>query len=117
MRGERSAALNEPSRISGHARARRLANLLAGTALASMGFAGEARAACTVAAGAPNSVNCLANTTTTNTANLNGATAASSDRIQEFNNGAKFSPVSAALSTASASTCCSAMRAAAILSS
>jgi outer membrane autotransporter protein len=67
---------------------RRLAYLLAGTALASAGFTGEAAAACTVATGAPNSVNCLADTTTTNTTNLNAATAASSDRIQNFNNGA-----------------------------
>ena len=38
----------------------------------------------------PNSVSCLADTTTTNTTNLNGASAASSDRIQNFNNGANI---------------------------
>ena len=52
-----------------------------------MGFTGDAIAACNVVIAASNNVDCTSNTTTTNTTNLNGATAASSDRTQEFNNG------------------------------
>jgi outer membrane autotransporter protein len=68
-------------------RARRLAYLLAGTALASVGFTGNAIATCNVLIAASNNVGCASNTTTTNTINLNGVIAASSDRTQEFNNG------------------------------
>ena len=66
---------------------RRLAYLLAGTALASASFTGDAAAVCIVSA--TGGFACV-NTTTTNTTNLNGAAAASSDRIQNFNNGANI---------------------------
>jgi outer membrane autotransporter protein len=80
--------INRVGRSLARARARHLAYLLAGTALASVQFAGEAAAACTVTAAGV--VTCAANTTTTNTTNLNGAAASSSDRIQEFNNGSNI---------------------------
>jgi hypothetical protein len=67
---------------------RRLAGLLAGTALASVGFAGEAAAACNVTPAG--TVSCLANTTTAHGVNANGATAASSDTTQSFNNGSNI---------------------------
>ena len=44
----------------------------------------------------PGVVDCLANTTTTNTTNTNGATNPSSDRVQEFNNGANITGTMAA---------------------
>jgi hypothetical protein len=79
----------------GGARTRRLASLLGGTALVSVAAlsmaATDASAACTVApAGA---VFCLANTTTTDTINTNGATTASSDKRQEFDNGANITAI------------------------
>ena len=74
------------------ARARRLATLLASTALVSVAALSmsvtDASAACTVTAAG--TVDCLANTTTTNTTNTNGATAASSDKRQEFDNGSNI---------------------------
>ena len=72
-------------------RTRRLAYLLAGTALASTGFAPEATAVCGV--NAAGLVICAANTTTTNTTSLNGGTGTSSDRIQEFNNGSSINAI------------------------
>lgn len=48
----------------------------------------DASAACTVTAAS--AVDCLADTFTANTTNLNGGTAASSDRRQEFDNGSNI---------------------------
>jgi hypothetical protein len=79
----------------GSARTRRLASLLGGTALVSVAALSmavtDASAACTVTPAG--TVNCLASTTTTNTTNTNGATNPSSDRAQEFNNGANITGV------------------------
>lgn len=70
----------------------RLASLLGGTALVSVAALSMtvtgARAACTVSAAG--TVDCLAATTTTNTLNTNGATNPSSDKVQEFSNGANI---------------------------
>ena len=78
----------------GGARTRRLASLLGGTALVSVAALSmavtEASAACTTLF--TGVVDCLANTTTTNTTNTNGATNPSSDRVQEFNNSANITP-------------------------
>ncbi|MBR1214240.1 autotransporter domain-containing protein [Bradyrhizobium sp. JYMT SZCCT0180] len=72
----------------GGARTRRLASLLGGTALVSVAALSmsvtDASAACTTLF--TGVVDCLANTTTTNNTNTNGATNPSSDRVQEFNN-------------------------------
>ena len=52
----------------------------------------------------PGVVDCLANTTTTNSTNTNGATNPSSDRVQEFNNSANITAtIAARQSTAMAS--------------
>jgi len=76
------------------ARTRRLASLLGGTALVSAAALSmavtEASAACTTLF--TGVVDCLANTTTTNSTNTNGATNPSSDRVQEFNNSANITP-------------------------
>ena len=76
----------------GGARARRLSSLLASTALVSVAALSmsvtDASAACTVTT--TGTVDCLANTTTTNTINTNGATAPSSDKLQEFDNGSNI---------------------------
>ena len=80
----------------GGMRTRRLATLLASTALVSAAAlsmsATDASAACTVTAAG--TIDCLADTTTTNATNLNGATAASSDRRQEFDNGSNITGTS-----------------------
>ena len=83
---------------SGGARARRLSTLLASTALVSvaalsMAVTGASAACTTLFTGV---VDCLANTTTTNSTNTNGATNPSSDRVQEFNNSANITPTIAA---------------------
>ena len=82
----------------GGARTRRLASLLGGTALVSVAALSmavtEASAACTTLF--TGVVDCLANTTTTNNTNTNGATNPSSDRVQEFNNSANVTPTIAA---------------------
>jgi uncharacterized protein with beta-barrel porin domain len=75
----------------GRARTRRLASLLASTALVSAALSmsvNDASAACTVTAAG--TVDCLANTTTTDTINTNGTTAASIDKRQEFDNGSNI---------------------------
>lgn len=76
----------------GGTQSRRLATLLGSTTLVSLAALSisvvDANAACTVST--TGVVDCQANTTTTNTTNLNGATAASSDRLQGFDNGSNI---------------------------
>ena len=65
--------------------------LYLGSSVAALALAlgvADANAQCAVTVAG--SVDCNANTATTNTTNTNGATAASSDRIQEFNNGSNI---------------------------
>ena len=76
----------------GAARTRRLSCLLAGTALVSVAALSmavtDAVAQCTVST--TGIVDCLANTTTTDTINTNGGTPSSSDKRQEFDNGSNI---------------------------